>query len=186
MNKTLRSIAAASCLAAALSFGGCANGNAATNEILDRLDTMQQELDELKTDINGSSSGSTDAGGSPSDTGTGSDTGTDPAAAPTDASGFDTAIADLETRVAEAVATADAVAVPANAADRPQAYFDATRPLEALDDEVDRLDDQVENAHRAHTIDRGTMWSLEDRLDAVDDQLDHAKDSLERRMGVDD
>ena len=77
-------------------------------------------------------------------------------------------------------------AVPSAPADRPQAYFDATRPLEALDDEIDRLDDQVEDAHRAKTIDRNTMWSLEDRLDAVDDQIDQAKDSLERRMGIDD
>ena len=30
------------------------------------------------------------------------------------------------------------------------------------------------------------MWSLEDRLDAVDNQIDQAKDSLERRMGIDD
>ena len=51
---------------------------------------------------------------------------------------------------------------------------------------IDRLDDQVEDAHRAKTIDRNTMWSLEDRLDAVDDQIDQAKDSLERRMGIDD
>ena len=55
-----------------------------------------------------------------------------------------------------------------------------------MDDEIDRLDDQIEDAHRVKTIDRNTMWSLEDRLDVVDDQIDQAKDSLERRMGIDD
>lgn len=185
MDKTLRSIGATLCLTAALILpvGGCADRDDATDEILHRLDTMQREIEDLRT---GSTGSSTDGGtASDSDASANGGSGTT-YATPTDQTGFDAAIADLESRVADAVSTADAVAVPSSPADRPQAYFDATRPLEALDDEVDWLDDQVENAHRNHTIDRNTMWTMEDRLDAVEDQIDRAKDSLERRMGVDD
>lgn len=183
MNKTLRSLlSAALCLAAlSVSLGGC-TGNDATDEILNRLDTMQQELDDLKTGVEGSdATGSTDSGtgGSQSDS-------TDSQSADTDATDFEATFADLESRVDEAVATADAVEVPGNVGDRPQAYFEATRPLESLDDEIDMLDDQIEAAFHAGTIDRDAMWSLEQRLDAMDDKLDDAKDSLEWRMGVDD
>ena len=187
MSKTLRSIGAALCLTAALSaaLGGCAGRDDATDEILQRLDTMQREIEDLRA---GSTGSSANDGTTSSDSGTATDGGSSASApaAPTDQAGFEAAIADLESRASDAVATADAVAVPSAPADRPQAYFDATRPLEALDDEIDRLDDQVEDAHRAKTIDRNTMWSLEDRLDVVDDQIDQAKDSLERRMGIDD
>ena len=187
MSKTLRSIGAALCLTAALStaLGGCVGRDDATDEILHRLDTMQREIEDLRAGSTGSSGSD---GTTSSDSGTATDGGSSAStqAAPTDQAGFEAAIADLESRASDAVATADAVAVPSAPTDRPQAYFDATRPLEALDDEIDRLDDQVEDAHRAKTIDRNTMWSLEDRLDAVDDQIDQAKDSLERRMGIDD
>lgn len=187
MSKTLRSIGAALCLTAALStaLGGCVGRDDATDEILHRLDTMQREIEDLRA---GSTGSSASGGTTSSDSGTATDGGSSAStqAAPTDQAGFEAAIADLESRASDAVATADAVAVPSTPADRPQAYFDATRPLEALDDEIDRLDDQIEDAHRAKTIDRNTMWSLEDRLDVVDDQIDQAKDSLERRMGIDD
>ncbi|HJE21308.1 MAG TPA: hypothetical protein K8V31_03485 [Bifidobacterium pullorum] len=197
MSKTLRSIGAALCLTAALamSLGGCADRDDATDEILERLDTMQREIEDLRSGSTGSSSNAdsssgddasgTDSSGDTTGSTGGSDSGTT-YATPTDEAGFDEAISDLESRVADAVATADAVTVPSSPADRPQAYFDATRPLEALDDEVDWLDDQVETAHRSHSIDRNTMWTMEDRLDVIDDQIDRAKDSLERRMGVDD
>lgn len=185
MSKTLRSIGAALCLTAALStaLGGCVGRDDATDEILHRLDTMQREIEDLRAGSTGSSASD---GTTSSDSGTATDGGSSAStqAAPTNQAGFDAAIADLESRASDAVATADAV--PSAPADRPQAYFDATRPLEALDDEIDRLDDQIEDAHRAKTIDRNTMWSLEDRLDVVDDQIDQAKDSLERRMGIDD
>ena len=147
MSKTLRSIGAALCLTAALSaaLGGCAGRDDATDEILQRLDTMQREIEDLRA---GSTGSSANDGTTSSDSGTATDGGSSASApaAPTDQAGLDAAIADL----------------------------------------IDRLDDQVEDAHRAKTIDRNTMWSLEDRLDAVDDQIDQAKDSLERRMGIDD
>ena len=125
---------------------------------------MQREIEDLRAGSTGSSASD---GTTSSDSGTATDGGSSAStqAAPTDQAGFEAAIADLESRASDAVATADAVAVPSAPADRPQAYFDATRPLEALDDEIDRLDDQIEDAHRAKTIDRNTMWSLEDRLD---------------------
>lgn len=188
MGNTYRNIAVAVFAAAALTMtlGGCSGGGGnATNEIINRLDTMQQELDDLKADTDAGSSTLGSQNGSGSQNGNRNGNGTS-SSTPTDSAGFDTAISDLEQRVSEAVSTANAVSVPSNAADRPQAYFDATKPLETLDDEVDRLDDQIESAHRAGTLDRNALWSLEQRLDAVDGQLDQAKDSLEHRMGVDD
>lgn len=186
MRTTPRIIGAVLCLTAALtmSLGGCSQRDDATDEILHRLDTMQGEIEDLKGNTGSSTNDSTttDDTASTSDSAPSTSTST----TPTDKAEFEAALTDLESRVSDAIATADAVTVPSTPADRPQAYFDATRPLEQLDDETDRLDDQIENAHRAKTIDRATMWALEDRLDAVDNQLDRAKDSLELRMGVDD
>lgn len=170
------SVAALSLLA------GCTGGNDATERIMDKLDTMQQEIDSLKESVAAGGTATGQGTGSSSDS-TGSSNSTQ---APADKSGFETKLADLEQRAAAAVDTAKKATVPANAADRPKAYIEAKAPLETLENEVDALEDQLETAMSAGAIDRQTYFALDQRADAIDDSLDQAKDALELIMGVDD
>lgn len=186
-NNTIIKIIATSVvsLAALSMLAGCSSSTSAEDRILAKLDSMQQEIDDLKNGRDtGSSTGSNDAKGPDSgsqatDSGNGSN-GT------TSSNDFEKTIADLEKRAASASDAAKKAAVPSNPADRPRAYMDAKAPLEKLDNETDLVDDQLEAAMRSNQIDRQTYFQYEQRLDAIDDTLDRADDHLELSMGVDD
>lgn len=185
-----RTVALAGMCALAFSgalLAGCSSSNT-DQQILDKLNQVETELDELKENQSGSTdaSGAADnASGTASDQNASSDNGTlqDTAASSAD---MEAAIADFETRAAEAVSTADAVAVPQNSNDRVQAYFDAKAPLETLEHESDSLEDQAEALYRQGAIDQTTFWQYDQRISAAEDSLDNAADRLEQRMGVDD
>lgn len=178
-----RTAALAGACALALSgalLAGCSSSNT-DQEILDKLNRMETEIAELKGAQ--ASDGGQTADAAASGQNAASSASTDTSAA---ASDFETPIADLESRAATAVETADAVAVPQAAADRPQAYFDAKAPLDALESEADRLEDQLEAQYRQGALERDAFWGFDQRLNAIEDSLDNAADRLELRMGVDD
>ncbi|OZG63306.1 hypothetical protein BLEM_0009 [Bifidobacterium lemurum] len=162
-------------IAALTLVGGCTNS--ADQQILDKLDTMQQEIDDLKNSQNDGTSDTTDSTDGSGSSNSQSSTNTDD---------FDATITDLEQQAASAIETAGNVSVPSNLADRPQAYIDAKAPLEQIELQVDTVEDQIEAAVRSGAIDRQTYFMFDTRLDAIDDSLDQACDSLELRMGVDD
>lgn len=177
---------------------GCASSGS-DQQILDKLNQMEDEIAQLKGDQNGASgTASAPDGGSDAASSTGTDgaatgqSATDQNAsaasgtATSSATDLEAAIADFESRASAAVQTADAVAVPNDFNQRPQAYFDATAPLETLEHEADQLDYQLEASYRQGAIDANALWTLDNRLDAAEDSLDAAKDRLELRMGVDD
>lgn len=184
---TKRSAAIAGMCALALSgalLAGCSSSNS-DQEILDKLNRMETEIAELK----GSQAASGDQTAAAGDQGATAASGADAAASAgtADAGGdIEATIADLETRAASAVETADAVAVPQDPATRPQAYFDAKAPLETLEHEADQLEDQLEAQYRQGTIERDAFWDYDQRVSAIEDSLDAAADRLELRMGVDD
>ncbi len=154
------------------------NSDAVLDEVLERLDDMQAQIDALEANQNdGESDSSTD-----NTTDAQSESSNDASSA----ADFEALLDDLSARVDEAVATAAAVEVPTNAADRPQAYFDAKVPLKELEDELDSIDDAIEVAYRQGLLTRSEVWSLEQQEDAIEDVLDLAEDELELRMGVDD
>lgn len=184
---TKRTAAIAAICAFALSgalLTGCSSSNT-DQEILDKLNQMETEIAELK----GSQAASGDQAAATGDQGATAASSTDAAASAgtADAGGdIEATIADLETRAASAVETADAVAVPQDPAARPQAYFDAKAPLETLEHEADQLEDQLEAQYRQGTIERDAFWGYDQRVRAIEDSLDAAADRLELRMGVDD
>lgn len=183
---TKRTAAIAAICAFALSgalLAGCSSSNT-DQEILDKLNQMETEIAELK----GSQAASGDQAAATGDQGATAASSTDAASAGTaDAGGdIEATIADLETRAASAVETADAIAVPQDPAARPQAYFDAKAPLETLEHEADQLEDQLEAQYRQGTIERDAFWGYDQRVSAIEDSLDAAADRLELRMGVDD
>lgn len=181
MSNTMTRIVATSiaAIAALALVGGCTSS--ADRQILEKLDSMQQEIDELKNGQTGGTSGSTD-----STDGSGSSADSNDSQSSTGTNDFDAAITDLEQQAASAVETAGSVSVPSNLADRPKAYIDAKAPLEQLELQIDSLEDQIEAAVRSGAIDRQTYFTFDTRLDAIDDSLDQAGDALELRMGVDD
>lgn len=184
---TKRTAAIAAICAFALSgalLTGCSSSNT-DQEILDKLNQMETEIAELK----GSQAASGDQAAATGDQGATAASSTDAAASAgtADAGGdIEATIADLETRAASAVETADAIAVPQDPAARPQAYFDAKAPLETLEHEADQLEDQLEAQYRQGTIERDAFWGYDQRVSAIEDSLDAAADRLELRMGVDD
>lgn len=184
---TKRTAAIAAICAFALSgalLAGCSSSNT-DQEILDKLNQMETEIAELK----GSQAASGDQTAATGDQGATAASGADAAASAgaADAGGdIEATIADLETRAASAVETADAVAVPQDPAARPQVYFDAKAPLETLEHEADQLEDRLEAQYRQGALDRDAFWGFDQRVSAVEDSLDRAADSLEQRMGVDD
>lgn len=185
-----RTVALAGMCALAFSgalLAGCSSSNT-DQQILDKLNQVETELDELKENQSGSTdaSGAVDtASGTAADQNASSANGTSQGTAASSAD-MEAAIADFETRAAEAVSTADAVAVPQNSNDRVQAYFDAKAPLETLEHESDSLEDQAEALYRQGAIDQATFWQYDQRISAAEDSLDNAADRLEQRMGVDD
>lgn len=156
---------------------GCSSSSA-DQEILDKLNQMETEISELKGDQL--------ATDQQTDAASGDAAANDAAATASAGADLEATIADLESRAAAAVETANGAAVPQNAADRPQAYFDAKAPLETLEQEADQLEDQLEAQYRQGSLDRETFWSYDHRVSAVEDSLDNAGDQLELRMGVDD
>ncbi len=176
----LASVLALSIGGAALT--GCAAPQSSNDEVLAKLDEMQAQIDELETSQRSFSAG--EATDDTSNTAPANDAATDASSAT--AADFTAQMDDLAKRADEAAATAGKAAVPSNAADRPQAYFDAKAPLEALGNELDRLDDAVEAAYRQGSITQQDVWALEQQEDAIDAVLDRAEDDLETRMGVDD
>ena len=180
--------AATASLAALALLTGCSLTSGSDDRILAKLDSMQREIDGLKGS-NGSSASNPSGDGATNDaagTDAGGSNGTDSSSAPTDENGFEQSVADLEKRADDAVATARAAKAPTDASQRPQAYIDAKAPLETLEHEADRLEDQLETAVRSGKLDRQTYFSLDQRVNAVDDKLDQGADALERIMGVDD
>lgn len=174
-----RSVALAGICAFALSgvlLYGCSSSGS-DQEILDKLNQMEGDIAQLKDSQAASgeqnaSSGQGDASAAASEIASADD--------------LEATIADLESRAAGAVETADAVAVPQDPSARPQAYFDAKAPLEALEHEADTFEDRIEEEYRQGSLDRETFWTLDQRVSVVENSLDSAADNLERRMGVDD
>lgn len=166
---------------------GCvAPQNNNNDEVLAKLDAMQAQIDDLQAaQREDGSSGDEGAGsdGKSDDTPSGQNAATSASSSVDDLSAQ---LDDLSARVDEAVATAGKVSVPANAPERPRAYFDAKQPLEELERELDVLEDAIEVAYREGSITREDVWALEKKEDAIDSALDRAGDDLELRMGVDD
>ncbi len=188
----------ASALALAVGGGvlaGCVAPQSGTDEILARLDEMQAQIDALEAnqqsstedDSAASDTATDDSQSDSSDSKDAAKNGTsDTSSGASSASDLAAQLDDLLDRVDEAVTTAAAVEVPSNAADRPQAYFEAKAPLEELEYELDLIEDAIEVAYRQGTITRDELWSLGQQEDVIDDTLDRAMDVLEMRMGVDD
>ena len=65
-------------------------------------------------------------------------------------------------------------------------FFDLKQKINAIDDDLDSLDDTFEHAYESGDMNFDTYKSRERSIEKLEDQLDLAEDALENKFGIDD
>ena len=145
-----------------------------------RIEELEQEVEDLKgqLDSNSSSQQSTNQQATTQDT-----TATPPAADATVTANYPE-IADFETRVAALEESCKAVTASGDAQANYQTYLSKKQELDALDDEMDRYDDQQEGAARLGNISYNDYTQIETAIDRLSDRLEYAEDSMMFALGI--
>lgn len=145
-----------------------------------RIEELEQEVEDLKgqLDNNSSSQQSTNQQATTQDT-----TATPPAADATVTANYPE-IADFETRVAALEESCKAVTVSNDTQTNYQSYLSKKQELDALDDEMDRYDDQQEGAARLGNISYNDYTQIETAIDRLSDRLEYAEDSMMFALGI--
>ncbi len=175
-NRPIRIAAIASfAVATTLFSAGCSS-----TQDQQRIEELEQEVEDLKgqLDNNSSSQQSTNQQATTQDT-----TATPPAADATVTANYPE-IADFETRVAALEESCKAVTVSNDTQTNYQTYLSKKQELDALDDEMDRYDDQQEHAARNGSISYGDYTQIETAIDRLSDRLDYAEDSMMFALGI--
>ncbi len=172
--RSARLLGAALAIATVVALGGCSNSEDAA-----RIAELEQQVEELQAEKDAGAqtdAASTEQGAAK----------TDDAADEQAALDADPTLADFSTRVDELVAEFEAVEPTSDRDADFQTYLDMESKANALDEEMDRYDDELERAVRAGDMTREDYRAAERELDRLDDRLSAAEDSLEYRLGVDD
>ena len=175
-NRPIRIAAIASfAVATTLFAAGCSS-----TQDQQRIEELEQEVEDLKgqLDNNSSSQQSTNQQATTQDT-----TATPPAADATVTANYPE-IADFETRVAALEESCKAVTASGDAQANYQTYLSKKQELDALDDEMDRYDDQQEHAARNGSISYGDYTQIETAIDLLSDRLEYAEDSMMFALGI--
>lgn len=175
-NRPIRIAAIASfAVATTLFAAGCSS-----TQDQQRIEELEQEVEDLKgqLDNNSSSQQSTNQQATTQDT-----TATPPAADATVTANYPE-IADFETRVAALEESCKAVTASGDAQANYQTYLSKKQELDALDDEMDRYDDQQEHAARNGSISYGDYTQIETAIDLLSDRLEYAEDSMMFTLGI--
>lgn len=175
-NRPIRIAAIASfAVATTLFAAGCSS-----TQDQQRIEELEQEVEDLKgqLDNNSSSQQSTNQQATTQDT-----TATPPAADATVTANYPE-IADFETRVAALEESCKAVTASGDAQANYQTYLSKKQELDALDDEMDRYDDQQEGAARLGNISYNDYTQIETAIDRLSDRLEYAEDSMMFTLGI--
>ena len=157
---------------------------------------QEQAQDQGSQDQGSSSQGSSESGSASSGSSqgqSGSNAGTGGDSNPNAGSGgasaveiTDATVQDFASRAETLIAEASAAQVPADRSALISTYFDFDQRFDALDDEMDRYDDQKELEQRNGVISWDEYRAIKLQLDMIEDDLDRASDELEWRFGIDD
>lgn len=175
-NRPIRIAAIASfAVATTLFAAGCSS-----TQDQQRIEELEQEVEDLKgqLDSNSSSQQSTNQQATTQDT-----TVTPPAPDATVTANYPE-IADFETRVAALEESCKAVTASGDAQANYQTYLSKKQELDALDDEMDRYDDQQEGAARLGNISYNDYTQIETAIDRLSDRLEYAEDSMMFALGI--
>lgn len=196
---------AATALAGTMAFAvfglsGCVvrgSGDAQRIAELERQVAELQEQNQGSQDQGSSSQGSSESGSASSGSSqgqSGSNAGTGGNANSNASSGngasaaeiTDATVQDFASRAEALIAEASAAQVPTDRSALISTYFDFDQRFDALDDEMDRYDDQKELEQRNGVISWDEYRAIKLQLDMIEDDLDRASDELEWRFGIDD
>lgn len=175
-NRPIRIAAIASfAVATTLFAAGCSS-----TQDQQRIEELEQEVEDLKGQLDSNSSSQQSTNQQATTQGT---TATPPAADATVTANYPE-IADFETRVAALEESCKAVTVSNDTQTNYQTYLSKKQELDALDDEMDRYDDQQEGAARLGNISYNDYTQIETAIDQLSDRLEYAEDSMMFALGI--
>lgn len=175
-NRPIRIAAIASfAVATTLFAAGCSS-----TQDQQRIEELEQEVEDLKGQLDSNSSSQQSTNQQATTQGT---TATPPAADATVTANYPE-IADFETRVAALEESCKAVTVSNDTQTNYQTYLSKKQELDALDDEMDRYDDQQEGAARLGNISYNDYTQIETAIDRLSDRLEYAEDSMMFALGI--
>ncbi|HIR91710.1 MAG TPA: hypothetical protein IAC01_08045 [Candidatus Limicola stercorigallinarum] len=175
-NRPIRIAAIASfAVATTLFAAGCSS-----TQDQQRIEELEQEVEDLKGQLDSNSSSQQSTNQQATTQGT---TATPPAADATVTANYPE-IADFETRVAALEESCKAVTASNDMQTNYQTYLSKKQELDALDDEMDRYDDQQEGAARLGNISYNDYTQIETAIDRLSDRLEYAEDSMMFALGI--
>lgn len=148
----------------ALMLAGC--GSSHEKELEQQVAQLQKQVQDLQTD----------AADNPENTGSGE-------SAPEEST--DTLDA-LTEKVQKAVQNADAATASGSLNERISAFFEHKTALDALDRELDALEDDFEAQFRSGSLRYEDFRTRDRKIEDLEESLDAAEDRLENRFALDD
>ena len=73
-----------------------------------------------------------------------------------------------------------------NASENHEQFYTLKRQVDAVDDELDKLDDEFEYAYQMKEISFETYKARERAIEKLEDELELAEEALENKYGIDD
>lgn len=152
----------------ALMLAGC--GSSHEKELEQQVAQLQKQVQDLQTD----------AAGNPKSTGSGE-------SAPASAQEESTDTLDaLTEKVQKAVQNADAATASGSLNERISVFFEHKTALDALDRELDALEDDFEAQYRSGSLRYEDFRTRDRKIEDLEESLDDAEDRLENRFALDD
>jgi outer membrane murein-binding lipoprotein Lpp len=152
----------------ALMLAGC--GSSHEKELEQQVAQLQKQVQDLQTD----------AADNPESTGSGE-------SAPASAQEESTDTLDaLTEKVQKAVQNADAATASGSLNERISVFFEHKTALDALDRELDALEDDFEAQYRSGSLRYEDFRTRDRKIEDLEESLDDAEDRLENRFALDD
>ena len=76
--------------------------------------------------------------------------------------------------------------VTSNASENHEQFYALKKQVDAVDDELDKLDDEFEYAYQMKEISIETYKARERTIEKLEDELELAEEALENKYGIDD
>lgn len=73
-----------------------------------------------------------------------------------------------------------------NASENHKHFYTLKKQIDAVDDELDKLDDEFEHAYQMKEISFETYKARERAIEKLEDELELAEEALENKYGIDD
>lgn len=176
--KKLRLLGLATVFALSFTLVGCGDDDDREKEALEsKVEQLEQQITNLEK---GSGQSASDDDAAPA-----TEENNAAASQNSNAASADT-LETLEKAVTDAVAKVDKAKASSSFEENRTKFFELKNELEAVEDRLDRFDDDIEYQYKQGSITLDDYRSQERSLEALEDDLDLAEDKLEYTFGMDD